>query len=133
MKKFETVIGIFFICVLILALAGCTNQTPPATPPTNNPPATNPPAVQPSGPQTYDVEIKNFAFSQSTLTIKKGDTVKWTNNDGASHTVVSDSGSEINSGTLAPGQSYSHTFNDAGTFAYHCAIHPSMKAKIIVE
>ena len=124
--------GIFFICVLILALAGCSNQTPPATPPTNNPPATNPPAVQPSVPQTYDVEIKNFAFSQSTLTIKKGDTVKWTNNDGTSHTVVFDS-SAIDSGTLTQGQSYSHTFNDAGTFAYHCGIHQAMKGTIIVE
>jgi len=128
MKIFKSVLGVLIISVLVVALAGCSNQTPPATPPANNPPA-----VQPSGVQTHDVEIKNFAFSPSTLTITKGDIVKWTNNDGTSHTVVSDSGSEINSGTLASGQSYSHAFNDAGTFAYHCGIHPSMKAEIIVQ
>jgi len=126
MKK---IIFIFSVLLIVLMLSGCKQQ--PATDTT--PPANTPPSVQPSGPQTYDVEIKNSAFSQSTLTIKKGDTVKWTNNDGASHTVVSDSGSEINSGTLAQGQSFSHIFNDAGTFAYHCGIHTYMKAKIIVE
>ena len=126
MKK---IIFIFSVLLIVLMLSGCKQQ--PATDTT--PPANTSPSVQPSGPQTYDVEIKNSAFLQPTLTIKKGDTVKWTNNDGASHTVVFDSGSEISSGTLAQGQSYSHIFNDAGTFAYHCGIHTYMKAKIIVE
>jgi len=86
-----------------------------------------------TSPTTYDIEIKNFAFSPSTLTIKKGDTVKWTNQDSTRHTATSDSRNELDSELLAKGDSYSHTFNSVGTFNYHCTPHPSMKAKIIVE
>lgn len=84
-------------------------------------------------PTTHDVEISGFSFQPATLTIKKGDTVKWTNQDSASHTVTSDSGSELDSELLSNEQSYSHTFDEAGTFDYHCAPHSYMKAKIIVE
>jgi plastocyanin len=83
-------------------------------------------------PQTYNVGIVNYAFSPSTLNIKVGDTVVWTNNATTSHTVVSDSGTELNSGPLITGRTYSHKFNQAGTFAYHCSIHPSMTATVIV-
>jgi len=83
--------------------------------------------------QTYEVKISNFAFSPSTITIKKGDTVKWTNLDSVRHTVTSNSGSELNSELLSKTESYSRTFNQAGTYNYHCTPHPSMKAKIIVE
>ena len=86
-----------------------------------------------SASETYNVEIKNFAFSPSSLTIKKGDAVIWTNQDSVSHTIKSDSGSEISSQSLSNGGTYSHVFENAGTYNYHCTIHPSMKAKIIVE
>jgi plastocyanin len=79
------------------------------------------------------VLIKNFAFSPSSLTVSVGTTVTWTNQDSASHTVTSDSGSELNSATLSTGQSFSHTFTQAGTFAYHCTIHPFMKATVTVQ
>lgn len=56
--------------------------------------------------------------------------------DAAPHTVTSDVGSvknELDSPTLAKGYTYSHTFNEIGTYAYHCSIHTSMKGKIIVD
>ncbi|MFA4952754.1 MAG: cupredoxin family copper-binding protein [Candidatus Pacearchaeota archaeon] len=84
-------------------------------------------------PKTYNTEIKNFAFNPITLTIKKGDSVKWTNIDSAKHTVTSDSGNELDSELLTNGETYSHTFNEVGTYNYHCAPHPMMKAKIIVQ
>jgi plastocyanin len=52
--------------------------------------------------------------------------------DAVAHTVTSDTG-VWDSGTLATGQSYSHTFDQPGTYPYHCAIHPFMKATIIVQ
>lgn len=82
---------------------------------------------------TKAITINNFAFSPATLTINKGETVVWTNSDPMAHTVTSDSGSELSSGTLSKGQTYSHTFNDAGTYNYHCNFHSSMKATIIVK
>lgn len=84
-------------------------------------------------PQTYSIDIANFAFSPSEIRIKAGDTIVWTNKDSARHTVTSDSGSELGSALLSDGESYSHTFSAAGTFSYHCAPHPYMKGKIIVE
>ena len=81
----------------------------------------------------YNIEIKDFTFSPLELRIKQGETVVWTNNDNVKHTITSDSGSELNSEQLSKSQTYSHTFNTAGTFNYHCNLHPSMKAKIIVE
>ena len=80
-----------------------------------------------------DIDITDFAFTPSIISIKKGDMIRWANKDSAPHTVTSDSGSELASATLSNGKTYSHTFNTAGTYSYHCDIHPSMKAKIIVE
>src|SRR6478752_5705287 len=71
------------------------------------------------------VSIKNFAFSVATLSISAGTQVTWTNNDATAHTVTADDGS-FNSGNIAPGASFSHTFNNMGTVNYHCAIHPMM-------
>ena len=79
-----------------------------------------------------NVSIKNFAFTVTTLKIGAGVTVKWTNNDGTSHTVTADDGS-FNSGNIAPGGSFTKKFNTKGTFAYHCSIHPMMTASVVVE
>lgn len=76
------------------------------------------------------VIIQNFAFSPATLTVKKGATITWTNNDSAPHQIKS---ATFNSDQLNKGQTFSFTFNTAGTFDYSCAIHPSMLGKIIVE
>ncbi|MCJ7472114.1 MAG: cupredoxin family copper-binding protein [Actinobacteria bacterium] len=78
----------------------------------------------------HEVIIENFAFNPSDLTIKVGDTVTWTNNDGAAHTVKMDT---FESDNLSKGDSFSFTFSDAGAFEFICGVHPSMKGKIIVE
>jgi plastocyanin len=78
------------------------------------------------------VSLANFTFSPATLPIKAGTTVTWTNNDSTTHTVTSDNG-VFDSGSLAPGATFIYTFNNTGTFAYHCAIHTSMKGTIIVQ
>lgn len=80
--------------------------------------------------ETNMINIQNFTFSPGTLTIKKGATVTWINSDSAPHQIKS---ATFNSGQLGRGQSFSFAFSDAGTFDYLCAIHPSMRGKIIVE
>jgi amicyanin len=120
--------GIYFLTM--------SNYKAPANSLTNNPPINAPLANTNSSigtPQPHSVEISGFAFNPNTLTVKVGDTVTWTNKDSMGHTVTSDSGSELSSSTLSNGQTYSHTFSTAGTFAYHCTIHTSMKANIVVE
>lgn len=81
---------------------------------------------------TVDVNIVGFAFVPDTVFITAGDLVKWTNSDAAPHTSTSDA-PMWDSGNLNQGQSYSFQFNTPGTFPYHCSIHPSMLAVVIVE
>jgi plastocyanin len=99
----------------------------------NNSSGNQPASISSGNPTVHTIEISNFAFSPATLTISVGDSVIWTNGDSVSHTVTSDSGNELSSSPLGNGQTYSHTFATAGTFSYHCSIHPMMKGTIVVQ
>ncbi|PAU49381.1 plastocyanin [Streptomyces albireticuli] len=78
------------------------------------------------------VLIQDFQFDPPSVTIAVGDTVRWTNNDSATHTSTSDKG-VWDSGNLTTGTSFRRTFRTAGTFPYHCAIHPSMTGTVTVR
>jgi len=116
-----------------------TLQTPAYTPiPTTIPPIRMTENTQvPTYPTGVikKIEIKNFAFDPSTLTVKSGTAVMWTNQDGAPHAIVSDIGSPVaySSGSIPPGSFYGFGFTQQGTYTYHCSIHPSMKGTIIVQ
>ena len=77
------------------------------------------------------VTIKDFAFDPGDLSVAKGTTVTWKNDDSATHRIKSGDGS-FDSKDLKNGDSFEHTFDTAGTFDYICGIHPSMKGKITV-
>ena len=113
-------------------------STPAATPTTGTTSTPIATATQAGNGQTVIITDSSgsFAFSPATLTIKVGTMVTWKNSTAASHTVTSDDGKSFDSGTsnpIAPGGTFSFTFTTAGTFPYHCAIHPFMKATIIVQ
>jgi amicyanin len=116
---------ITILAIALISISGCTQYGQSGGSQTGG--------NQSSNQTANSIEIKNFAFSPSTLTIKTGETVTWTNDDSTTHTITSDTGSELGSGSISTGQTYSHTFNTAGTFDYHCSIHTSMKGKVIVE
>jgi len=78
------------------------------------------------------VSLANIAISPTSVTIKVGDTVTWTNNDAFAHHLVGDNG-EFDSGNMDGGATFSFTFKTAGTIAYHCSIHPEMKGTIVVQ
>lgn len=78
------------------------------------------------------VDIAGFSFSPGSLTVSVGDAVTWTNADAQSHTATSDSGA-FDTGTIAGSASKSVTLTTAGTFPYHCAIHPAMTATLVVQ
>ncbi|MPV87830.1 cupredoxin domain-containing protein [Georgenia ruanii] len=78
------------------------------------------------------VQIKNFAFAPASQTVAAGQTVTWTNDDSTDHTVTADDNS-FDSGRLAPGKTFTHTFATAGTYAYHCAIHPNMTGTVVAR
>jgi plastocyanin len=77
------------------------------------------------------VQVIDFAFEPGTLTVPAGATVTWTNAGSRPHTVTADDGS-FDSGRLDPGEQFSQTFDQPGTFAYHCGFHPEMQGSIIV-
>lgn len=78
------------------------------------------------------VDIQNSAFILSTITVNKGDTVTWRNNDPMVHRIVSDDGS-FDLGDMNNGATAKYTFDTAGTFNYHCSIHTYMKGEVIVK
>ena len=77
------------------------------------------------------VAIIDFAFQPASISVPKGTTVTWTNTGATAHTVTADDAS-FDSGNLDVGKTYSTIANLAGTIAYHCTIHPQMKATIVV-
>ena len=114
-----------------------TAGTTPTVGTTSTPAAT---ATQAGNTQTVMIITDSngsFAFSPASLTIKAGTTVTWKNTTAAPHTVTSDDGKSFDSGSANPiaaqSGTFSFTFTTAGTFAYHCAIHPFMKATIVVQ
>jgi plastocyanin len=115
---------LFAFLVGILLVAGCTQQPPPSNG---------------GGNQTGNVvKISGFAFVPQTITIKKGESVTWINEDSTPHDVASDPHPThtilpgLRSGTLQNGQSYSFTFEQTGSWGYHCHIHPSMTGTVVV-
>jgi plastocyanin len=79
------------------------------------------------------VAITDYAYRPNPLTVTAGSVVTWTNAAGRDHTVTSDSGTTLASGTLGPGDAYGNLFETPGTYAYHCEIHLTrMKGTIIV-
>ena len=81
---------------------------------------------------THQVTIVNMAFQPASLTIAAGDTVVFANQDNAPHTATADAGG-FDTGRLTKGQSVALTFPSAGSFAYHCAVHPRMVGSVTVS
>lgn len=86
---------------------------------------------------TVMVDIQTFIFNPDPLEIPIGTTVIWTNRDGVQHTATSGTSENpsgyFDSGFLNQGESFSFTFDEAGTFEYFCQRHPSMRGQIIVS
>jgi plastocyanin len=124
LQKLKKVLIVSFFLILITAFtSGCSQQTAGSTEVT---------ASGGLGIKT-DVEIKDFKFNPQTVTIPAGTTVIWTNNDSTIHAVLANTGNEIDSGTISPGETFAHMFNNPGTYEYHCSIHTTMVGKVIVE
>jgi len=120
--------GISILLVLAIALAACSAAPASAT--------TQPPAVAGSTtvapPMTAAVSMTGIKFVPDALTVTVGTTVTWTNDDTVAHTVTADDGS-FDSGMIAPGGTFSFTFNTAGTYPYKCTVHlPDMIGTITV-
>lgn len=124
--------------VLMFAVAcGGGSSTPSTTPsPTPSPtPAPTPTSGGASSSVTIPAgaqSLGNRAYAPDELNVAVGTTVTWTNTDSTSHTSTSNAAG-WDSGIVAPGGRFSFAFQNAGTFPYHCAIHPGMIGTVVVR
>ncbi len=114
-----------FVIIMAFIIAGNISCSKSGSNGYNN----NPP---PGGTSANTVDIYGMTFKPATLTVKAGTKITWTNSDGYAHTVTADDGSTFSSGNLAGGSTFNFTPASAGTFNYHCNIHPGMTGKIVV-
>lgn len=79
-----------------------------------------------------EVSIVNFAFMPPEITIAPGETVTWTNDDGAPHGLNYPDGAP-GTDLLLPGKSFSRRFDRPGIYDYHCSIHPYMTGRVVAR
>ena len=121
MNSSRLIIALAFLMILAVA---CASQPEQATDKTTG-------RSDDSG-KVAAVSIKGFKFVPAEVNIKVGETVVWTNEDTAPHTVESSDGT-LRSDELSKGDTYSHTFTKAGKYDYICGIHTSMKGSVNVQ
>jgi plastocyanin len=85
-----------------------------------------------SVPATAAVQIQDFSFQPSTITVEKGTRIVFTNHDSVDHTVTAVNHA-FGSPKLREGTSWAHTFNAGGTYKYYCRIHTYMRGEVIVK
>ncbi len=93
-------------------------------------PATTPVAAN-AVPAENTVSILDYSFDGATLDVPVGTTVTWTNDGGVIHTTTSTEGL-WDSGIMSSGDTFSYTFDEAGSYAYICSLHPAMVGTIVV-
>jgi plastocyanin len=128
----------FFLGFLgTVVLSGCGSDSTDINPPGGRPLPSNGVRIV-VGAQSKG----GAAFTPNPLTIALGDggVVKWFNDDqtssgydvtGTTHNIMADDGA-FASGNIPPGSTFEGTFGAAGTFGYHCGIHPTMKGTVTV-
>jgi plastocyanin len=113
--------------------AGVAESTGPAPPAASKPnPRRSGNAPRATAAADTGVTISDFQFAPASVTIDVGDTVTWTNEGPTPHSATADDRS-FDTGIFEAGQSRSHTFDEAGNFAYFCTPHPNMRGTVTVR
>ena len=124
--------------VVLLLLAACGGSDPTATPVPSTATATPVAALAPgTGPAPSKVKGSIVNFILPNLTVPVGTTVVWTNEDFLQHTTTSGTNGQFdglgwNSPFLSKDETFSHTFNQKGTFSYTCRVHPALRGTVTV-
>lgn len=135
-RLFWGYLSVALVATLLFAACGGGGTTTTSSPTATSQPATLPSPTATSTPTVVMVKIvekdEKYSFQPATLTIKAGTQVEWLNTSDAPHTVTSDTAGVFGSSSITENQTFKFTFVTAGTFPYHCTIHPYMKATITV-
>jgi len=120
----------FSLCVVAFAagMSSCKSSSSPAAPTPSNGGGTQ-------AQKTITIPASDIYgatnYSPRTVTVQVGGSVVWSNRDGEKHTTVSDTG--LWTSDIAPGADFTRTFPTAGTFNFHCSLHPNMTGTITVQ
>ena len=117
------IIGLLSILTVTLIISGCGTAKIAQPVVSSN-------SVSTTTADIVNVDIRDFTFIPDFITVKRGTTIVWTNNDTTLHRIKSPT---FNSEKLSPGQSFSFTFNDLGIFPYFCFYNTFMGGQIIVQ
>ena len=127
------------LLLVALLLAGCRSgvSSPQAMPGHEHPPpesGTGARAVTPPPPVAgvVEVAIRNFAYTPATVSIKVGESVRWTNYDAAPHDAVALTGS-WKTPLLKVNESATQTYKAPGSYPYYCTVHPAMRGTVEVR
>jgi plastocyanin len=112
-----------------LLLAGCGGGSSPS----GSANSSGSPSQAASGGSSSAVKISNFKFSPASVAVKQGARVTVTNQDSAAHTATADDGHSFDTGTLAQGASQTISVSKAGSYPFHCSIHPFMHGTLVVK
>jgi plastocyanin len=88
--------------------------------------------------KTAAVSMKNISFEPADVTVAKGGTVTWTNDDSVAHDVTKTGGpgkdfKSGDAGGMSSGDTFKHTFNTTGRVEYVCTVHPGMEGAVTVK
>ena len=118
-----------FVSTILLFTIACASGDPSS--PNSPSPAPNGSSSAVTIPMNAEV-LGDRAYVPGVVTVAVGNTVTWMNTDSVSHTSTSDP-TGWDSGIVAPGAAFSRSFQSAGSFRYHCAIHPGMIGTVVVR
>jgi plastocyanin len=121
-------VAVSVVLMFAIACGGGYSSPSSPTPSTTTPGGPSSPVAIPVGATS----LGNAAYAPDDLNVAVGTTVTWRNVDSVSHTSTSDV-TGWNSGEIAPGGQFSAVFQTAGTFPYHCTIHPGMVGTVVVR
>jgi plastocyanin len=88
--------------------------------------------ARPPDASNVEIKIDNFTFAPTTLVVRKGTRVTWTNRDDIPHTVV-ENDKLFKSHVLDTGENFTFTPTRPGAYKYYCSIHPKMTAELVVR
>jgi plastocyanin len=91
-----------------------------------------------AAPKSATVSMKNISFEPADVTVAKGGTVTWTNDDSVGHDVTKSGGpgkgfKSGSPGGMGSGDTFEHTFDTAGKIEYVCTVHPGMEGTVTVK
>jgi len=136
MKK---VLVLAFACLALgLVATGCGGDDEDSGSSGGGQPSEQPSAEAGPAKDAVEVSMEGIAFDPPEVTVKKGGTVTWTNDEDVGHDVTKEDGpgpdfSSGDPGAMSEGDTFEQTFDMAGETAYVCTVHPNMTGTVTVE